>query len=116
MNINQHVADKIKELRRAFGGTGLSQEELAKRLGVTSNTLSRWETGTYKPKLQDLDKLANFFTVSVSVFFPGEEPVHSNNALLRAAKAAEDLPDVDKKSIQDFIEFKRAQHKLKNAK
>lgn len=113
MTVAEFVGQKIKEMRTTFGGSGISQEELAKRLGVTSNTVSRWETATYKPKLQDLDKLATFFTVSVSSFFPTEEKVQATNTLLRAAKAAEDLPDSDKKAIQDFIEFKRAQHKLK---
>jgi len=116
MGVAQFVGQKIKEARTNFGGSGISQEELAKELGVTPNTVSRWETAIYKPKLQDLDKLANFFGTTISSFFPADEQVVTHNTLLRAAKAAEDLPESDKKAIQDFIEFKRAQHKLKKSK
>ena len=116
MNVAQFVGQKIKEMRTSFAGSGISQEDLAKELGVTSNTVSRWETAVYKPKLQDLDKLAVFFGTSISSFFPSDEGQITNNTLLRAAKAAEDLPETDKKAIQDFIEFKRAQFKLKKSK
>jgi len=116
MNVSSYVGQKIKELRSNFGNTGISQEELAERLGVTPNTVSRWETATYKPKLQDLDKLAKFFGVSISAFFPSEEKDNTQTALLRAAKAAEELPESDKKAIKDFIEFKRAQFKMKHSK
>lgn len=30
---------------------GLTQEQLAERLGVTNKTISRWETGKYMPDL-----------------------------------------------------------------
>jgi hypothetical protein len=34
----------------------VSQEALAKALGTTSNTISRWETAVYKPSVEDLDR------------------------------------------------------------
>lgn len=111
------MANKIKELRRGFKPGGLSQEELAKELEVKTNTISRWETGVYKPKLRDLDRLARFFGVSVSAFFQGDgsdqsysEPV---NALMRAAK---ELPAEDIEVLRQFAELKRAQVKLRKAK
>lgn len=113
----QHVANKIKELRHNFRPGGLSQEELAKELEVKTNTISRWETGVYKPKLKDLDRLAHFFGVSISTFFPDDtgdqnysEPV---NALMRAAK---ELPPDDIEVLRQFAELKRAQIKLRKAK
>jgi len=34
-----------RELRRARAGLGLTQAQLAERLGVTKNTVARWEVG-----------------------------------------------------------------------
>lgn len=113
-NVSEYVSEKIRELRLSFGGHGISQDELARHLDVQTNTVSRWETGAYKPKLKDLDKLAEFFAVSVSDFFPQKEDfTEPVNALLRAAK---DLPDDDIEVLRQFAELKRAQLRLKKAK
>lgn len=37
---------------------GMSQAELAKRLDVSQNTVSQWETGNRKPDIVTLKKLA----------------------------------------------------------
>ena len=58
-NIYEQIGKKIRELRGA-----LSQEALAAKVDVGANTVSRWETGTYKPTPEDLDKLARFFSES----------------------------------------------------
>ena len=54
----------------AYPKGSLSQEALAAKLNVAANTVSRWETGTYKTTPADLAKLARFFAVSITVFFP----------------------------------------------
>ena len=109
MNLFEYVANRIRELRTRYGGEGISQEALAKAIGVTTNTISRWETGTYKPKLEDLDKLSRFLGVSLLEFFPPEqntmnEPV---SALLRAAK---DLPEDDVLELKKYAEYRRARY------
>ncbi len=109
MNLFEYVAHRIRELRTGYGSKGMSQEALAKAIGVTTNTISRWETGTYKPDLEDLDKLSRFLGVSLLEFFPPEqntmnEPV---SALLRAAK---DLPEEDVLELQKYAEYRRARY------
>jgi transcriptional regulator with XRE-family HTH domain len=113
VNLYQYVANRIRELRTHYGGEGLSQEALGKALSVATNTVSRWETGTYKPDLGDLDKLARFFGVSILNFLPPEqsqvrEPL---NALLRAAK---ELPDEDILELQRYAEFRSARHVIES--
>lgn len=74
---------------------------------MAANTVSRWETGTYRPSLEDLDALSRFFGVSILEFFPKEgEPSESKvTALLRAAR---DLPEDDIDELQKYAEFQRA--------
>lgn len=55
-------SEKLLELRRQ---AGLSQEELADRLGVTRQSVSKWEGGTATPELSKLVTLSELFSVSV---------------------------------------------------
>ncbi|NEP17817.1 MAG: helix-turn-helix transcriptional regulator [Leptolyngbya sp. SIO4C1] len=45
----QKGVSPLKILRKKLGG--ISQEELARRIGVSSNTVSRWERGLWNPTL-----------------------------------------------------------------
>jgi transcriptional regulator with XRE-family HTH domain len=109
-NIRNYVANRIRELRENYGSARLSQEALAAKLGVATNTISRWETGTYEPTLDDLDRLARELGVSILDFFPrvGQEDEKSKSvdALLRAAKNL-DRRDLDE--LRRYAEFRRAQ-------
>lgn len=49
---------KIYEARKQLD---LSQEELAEKLGVSRNTVSRWELGTSKPSAENLMALNELF-------------------------------------------------------
>jgi transcriptional regulator with XRE-family HTH domain len=107
MTIFEYVGAKIREFRTQFAGKGLSQEGLADKLEVATNTISRWETATYNPTLHDLDKLARFFGKSILDFFPTEQPSEDEklSALLRAAKELE--PD-DLEELRRYAEFRKA--------
>jgi transcriptional regulator with XRE-family HTH domain len=108
MELIRYVGERIRQLRNSYGGgTGISQDALAKALGMTANTISRWETGTYRPSLEDLDALSRFFGVSILEFFPkdGESQESKVTALLRAAR---DLPQEDIDELQKYAEFRRA--------
>ncbi len=51
----ERVAMRIKELRKE---QGISQLELAKRLGASQPSVANWETGRFWPSSQDLPALA----------------------------------------------------------
>ena len=55
------IADKIKLLRES---RGLTQAELAKRLGITRSGVNAWEMGITIPSTQYIMKLALLFKVS----------------------------------------------------
>lgn len=108
MNLFEYVGQRIRDLRSSYGsGQGLSQEALARALDVAANTVSRWETATYRPSLEDLDQLARFFGVSILDFFPPDEAVGNDQmaALLRTAKQLK--PD-DLEELRRYAEFRRA--------
>lgn len=53
--------ENIKQLRKA---KGLSQEELAIKLNVVRQTVSKWENGASDPSTTNLMALAKLFGVS----------------------------------------------------
>lgn len=59
----------LKELRKEHG---LTQEQLAEKLGVTNRTVSRWETGTNVPDLDILIDLSEFYQIDVKELLNGE--------------------------------------------
>jgi|GEM_PF-345014 len=106
----QYVGQRVRDLRTSYGGgEGLSQEALARLLDVAPNTISRWETGTYKPSLEDLESLSRVLGVSVLEFFPSDEEGkgegESISALLRAAKQ---LAPEDVDELRRYAEFRHA--------
>ena len=53
-------------LYRLRTGKGLSQEELAEKLFVTRQAVSRWETGETTPHVETLKQLSLLFDVSIN--------------------------------------------------
>lgn len=108
-NMREYVAARIRELRSQYGKEGLSQEALAQRVGVATNTISRWETGTYQPTIDDLEQLARALGVSILSFFPrpekADEKEEKVDALLRAARG---LQTTDLDELRKYAEFRRA--------
>lgn len=51
----------IQSLRKSYG---LSQVELAKKIGVTKQAVSNWENNNILPSIDMLIRLSNFFSVS----------------------------------------------------
>ena len=110
MELDDHIAAKIKDLRVNYNsGEGLSQESLATHVKVSTNTISRWETGTYRPSTKDLERLSRFFGVPINAFFPSqmvrEDEDENLKALLRAARQ---LHPADLEELRKYAEFRRA--------
>ena len=60
------IGEKIKALRKA---KNISQEALAKVLGVTFQAVSKWETNTTAPDVSLIPSIASFFGVSIDELF-----------------------------------------------
>lgn len=69
MVINMILADKIIRLRKK---NGLSQEELADKLGVSRQAVSKWESAQSTPDLDKILKLAGLFGVTCDYLLKDE--------------------------------------------
>lgn len=78
----------LKELRRE---KGITQEELAEKLGVSGRTISRWETGSNMPDISLLVEIAEFFDVSIPEIIKGERK--SENMQEEVKEVAETMSD-----------------------
>lgn len=74
------VGKNIKKFRTE---KGLTQEEMAEKLGVTRQALSNWETEKTQPDIDTLQKIAQLLEVSVEEIIYGSKReyttiVHNN--------------------------------------
>lgn len=70
------IGDKIKEYRKQLG---LTQVQIAKRLGITQGTLALYETGKRHPKIETVNRIADALCVSSSKLFDGVEIEEAEN-------------------------------------
>jgi transcriptional regulator with XRE-family HTH domain len=110
MELLDHVAARIRDLRVSYNsGEGLSQESLATHLNVAPNTISRWETGTYRPGIKDMERIASFFGVSILSFFPSELVREDEDENLKALlRTARQLHPADLEELRKYAEFRKA--------
>lgn len=109
-DIYQQIGSQIRELRTTVRGKGISQADLAEAVKTTANTVSRWETATYKPSISDLEKIARFFGVPITSFFPQPQAISRTNTLLTATA---DLDDEDLEELTLYALFRRARRQTK---
>ena len=60
------LKNKLKELRKTHN---MTQETVADRLGVTSQTVSKWERGLLSPDISLLPKIALLFHCTIDSLF-----------------------------------------------
>lgn len=72
---NNKFGETIVLLRKE---KGMTQKELADKLGVTDKAVSRWETGKNYPDIETLKKLAEVLEVSVNELLQGDIKLAEN--------------------------------------
>ena len=84
------IGKRIAQLRRE---KGLTQEELANRMGVSPQAVSKWENDQTCPDISALPKLARLFGVTVDELLEGKE----------ALPAVRMLPPEERRDIKDML-------------
>lgn len=65
-----NIADRVQGLRKA---KGMSQEELADRVGVSRQAVSKWESNQSTPDLEKIIIMSEFFNVTTDYILKGIE-------------------------------------------
>ena len=73
-----HLAANLRKLRL---DKALTQEQAAEKLGVSAQSISRWETGATLPDVLLLPDIAKFYGVLVDDLFKPSPAGYDNNAL-----------------------------------
>lgn len=66
-----NIADKIQRLRK---NKGISQEELADKIGVSRQAVSKWESKQSLPDIEKIILLSDYFGVTTDYLLKGIEP------------------------------------------
>lgn len=107
-----------RRLQKAREEAGLSQEELARKLGCTQASLSNYELGKRRIYSADLQRIGEILGKSITYFLenPEEDPVLGNdlNSILKEPHLKEilflarDLNPAQRKSVLDFIKWQKS--------
>jgi transcriptional regulator with XRE-family HTH domain len=100
------IGEKLKKLRL---DKGWSQPEVAKRLGIHTQHISRYERGISNPLASQVKKMADIFGVSADYLLSDElddttSPKIKDRELQRLFEDADKLPETDRQVIKRVIE------------
>lgn len=71
---NMNLAEKIQSLRKE---KQLSQEELAEKLDISRQSVSKWESGIAMPEIDKLIMLSEIFEVTTDYLLKSDESFHT---------------------------------------
>lgn len=57
----------------------VTANKVSKGTGISTATLTNWKKGTYTPKRDKMQKIADFFNISIDVLYGKESEVKSTN-------------------------------------
>ena len=106
------LADKIIELRKR---QGMSQEELAEKLGVSRQSVSKWEGAQSTPDLNRILQLSEIFGVSTDTLLKDTEELSAAAAPVQ--ETVETEPPLRKVSMEEANSFleKNEKHSIRTA-
>lgn len=76
--MNKSIGDRIYSLRKKLG---LSQEEFARRIGVSRQVVSKWEMNQVIPLTDKLKKISEEFNVSYEEIFSDQKVIGKKNII-----------------------------------
>ncbi len=77
-----NIADRIQHLRKS---RGISQEELADKIGVSRQAVSKWESEQSIPDIEKIILLSDYFETTTDFLLKGIEPAQETEKKYNAA-------------------------------
>ena len=97
--MNIKTANRLCELRKAHN---LSQEELASKLGVSRQAVSKWERSESSPDTDNLIELAKIYNLTLDELLNGEDAIE----LIKENKEANECDGVLSDDENNKVLFK----------
>jgi transcriptional regulator with XRE-family HTH domain len=102
---NYVIGERIKELRTQ---KGMTQQELAQIIGITYTSISYWESGKSKPDIFQIQKLADYFNVTIDYIYGKdnddlESKLQNDKELRTLFRKAVDLNDEKKGKLNNIL-------------
>ncbi|NOI26347.1 helix-turn-helix domain-containing protein [Vibrio mediterranei] len=94
------IYEHIKALRES---QKMTQEDVAKAIGIAKSTYIKYEKGTQSPQLEIIEKIAKIYGVGVCELIGGEKP-SLDEQLTSRMELINKLDDEEKKSIMLIID------------
>ena len=114
MNLKKYIGTQIKTFRKSAGFT---QDELAKRLNTTKQTISRYEKGDRKANQDMLFELCDIFGVSIDDFFPSQNESTQTSTTSKIQSIYDELePNGQRKVVTYAEKLRDEQEKRRKAK
>ena len=95
------LKDNIKKARLKVG---LTQSEVAEKLGVAQAQYARWENGGRNPKDETVEKLAEIFGTSFEILKGRDDGLEEIVGLLKENNLTEEEKDEIIKLLKDFLD------------
>ncbi len=96
--MDYNLCQRIGEVRTQFG---MTQTELAKRLGVTRSSVNAWELGFATPQLKHVVEIAKIFGTTVDGIL---------NVSPKVVVDISDLSEKERQAVFDIVDCLKAQH------
>ena len=96
-------SERLKEERK---NAGLTQAQLSKKLGITAQSYSQYETGKRNPKMETQQKIADALGIDIDDLCPTKKEME---AIKKAAESVTDKRklEIEEKRLSNLIERKK---------
>jgi transcriptional regulator with XRE-family HTH domain len=108
-----HFSEKLKELRKQ---KGISQEQLAEKIYVSRQAITKWESGNGLPDIENLIAISSLFNESLDSLLSEEKSLVSKHEFLYESRTEYDLDSPKKIDLRVGIAHEVIIEKTKDEK